>query len=119
MAWRTNKMWILKKKQQLEKLRSLKKWWKRYLKNKNLSDEEKLSKWLIFDQTNPKWKTYKRDKSGRKVLCLETWLREDFDGYRLLFKANSSELDYKFSGFNSQLNKKIKKIKKKYRNINW
>jgi len=117
MAWRTNKMWILKKKQQLEKLRILKKWWKSYLKNKNLSDEEKLAKWLIFEQTNPKWKNYKRDKSWRKVICIETGLREDFDWYRLLFKPNSSELEYKFSGFNAQLNKKIKLRKVKHRNI--
>jgi hypothetical protein len=28
---------------------------------------------------NPAGKKYSRDKSGRKVICLQTGLREDFD----------------------------------------
>ena len=111
MASRTNKMWILKKKKQLEKIKSIKKWWKRYLKTKNLSDNEKLEKWLIFSKTNPKHNTYKRDKSGRKIICVDTWLREDLDGYRLIFKANSSELLYKPSGIKPALRRIIRKKK--------
>ena len=113
MASRTNKQWIAKKKKQLEKLRQIKVWAKRYFKTRNLSEEEKVSRWLIFDLENPKWKKYTRDKSWRKIICIQTWLREDFDGYRLRFKANSSEIEYVFSGFNARLNKKIKKWKRK------
>jgi len=109
MASRTNKIWILKKKKQLEKLKYKKSLWKRYLKTKDLSDEEKISKWLIFDLENPKWKKYNRDKSWRKVICVQTWLREDFDGYRLLFKANSSEVFYENTWINSRLRRKLKK----------
>ena len=108
---RTNKMWILKKKQQLEKIKLLKSWWKRYLKNKNLSEEEKLEKWLIFDLENLAGHKFTRDKSGRKVICKQTWLREDLDGYRLVFKANSSEVEFVYSGVNSRLRRKIKKAK--------
>lgn len=113
MASRTNKQWILKKKQQLEKLKLLKRWWKRYLKNRNLSEEEKISKWLIFDLLNPKWNKYTRDKSWRKVICKNTWLREDLDWYRLLFKSNSNELHYSFIWFSSSLRRFINKNKKK------
>ena len=112
MASRTNKQWILKKKQQLEKLKIIKKWWKRYLKNKNLSEEEKIAKWLVFDLTNPKWNKYIRDKSWRKVVCKDTWLREDLDGYRLYFKANSNEVNYAHSWIKSRLRKFINKSKK-------
>jgi len=107
MASRTNKMWILKKKKQLEKLKKNKT--KRYILNKNLSDSEKIEKWLIFEKENPLWNKYNRDKSTRKIICLQTWLREDFDGYRLLFKANSNEVIYKRTWFNSRLRKKLKK----------
>ncbi len=106
---RTNKMWILKKKQQLEKIKLIKSWWKRYLKNRWLSEEEKLEKWLIFDLENPNSNKFSRDKSGRKVICKQTWLREDMDGYRLVFKANSSDVDFMYSGINSRLRRKLKK----------
>ena len=109
MASRTNKQWIAKKKKQLEKLRALKVWAKRWLKNKNLSEEEKIEKWLIFDLQNPSGKKYSRDKTGRKVICIQTWLREDFDWYRLRFKANSSEVLYYKSWINSRLRRKIRK----------
>ena len=109
MAGRTNKQWIAKKKKQLEKLRMLKVWAKRRLKNKNLSEEEKFEKWLIFEMENPAGKKYSRDKSGRKVICLQTGLREDFDWYRLLFKANSSELEYKLKGITPALRRKMRK----------
>lgn len=112
MAWRTNKMWILKKKKQLEKIKLIKSWWKRWLKNKSISPEEKIQKWLIFDKENSVWNTFSRDKSWRKIICNQTWLREDFNGYRLLFKANSNEIIYKFTWWNSQLRKKINKTKK-------
>ena len=109
MAWRTNKIWILKKKKQLEKIKLIKSGWKRWLKNKNLSEEEKREKWLIFDLVNPKWNKFTRDKSGRKIICIQTWLREDTDGYRLIFKANSMQVDYNFSWINARLRRKIKK----------
>ena len=112
MASRTNKMWILKKKKQLEKIKAIK--WassSRVVKNRSLSEPEKLDLWLVFDLENPKWKKYTRDKSWRKVICKQTGLREDMDGYRLLFKPNSSELIYKFSGFNARLNRRMKKAK--------
>jgi hypothetical protein len=110
MASRTNKMWILKKKRQLEKIKILKT--KKKYNLKHLSETEKISQWLIFDKKNPKWKKYTRDKSWRKIICKQTWLREDFDGYRLIFKPNSSDAEYVFSWFNSRLNKKIKRLKK-------
>ncbi len=106
---RTNKIWILKKKKQLEKIKLIKSWWKRYLKNKWFSEEEKLEKWLIFDLENPDSNKFSRDKSWRKVICKQTGLREDLDGYRLVFKANSSELEFIYSGMNSRLRKKINK----------
>ncbi len=106
---RTNKIWILKKKKQLEKIKLIKSWWKRYLKNKWFSEEEKLEKWLIFDLENPNLNKFSRDKSGRKVVCKQTWLREDLDGYRLVFLANSSETKFVYSGINSRLRRKIKK----------
>lgn len=112
MVWRTNKQWILKKKQQLEKLKFLKKWWKRYLKNKNLSEQDKKSKWLIFELKNPKWNNYIRDKSWRKIICILTWLREDMDWYRLTFKANSNEIQYVYKWFSSRLRRLINKSKK-------
>ena len=85
---------------------------KRRLKNKNLSEEEKIEKWLIFDLINPKNHKFTRDKSWRKVICLQTWLREDFDGYRLKFKPNSSEVVYEFKGITSALRRKMNKKKK-------
>jgi len=110
MASRTNKMWIFKKKKQLEKIKAIK--WTTssgVVKNKSLSEPEKIELWLVFDLENPKWKKYTRDKSWRKIICKQTGLREDMDGYRLLFKPNSSEIYYKFSGFNARLNRIIKK----------
>jgi len=113
MASRTNKQWILKKKQQLEKLKILKKWWKRYFKNKNLSQEDKINYWLIFELENPKWNKYVRDKSWRKILCVLTWLREDSDLYRLCFKANSNEVYYNYTNrISSRLRRFINKNKK-------
>jgi len=109
MASRTNKQWIAKKKKQLEKLKILKVWAKRRFKNKNLSEEEKLEKWLIFYMTNPKNHKFSRDKSWRKIICLETWLREDYDWYRLVFKANSSEMVYNYKGITPALRRKLKK----------
>ena len=113
MASRTNKQGIAKKKAQLQKLKMLKVWAKRRLKNKNLSEEEKIEKWFIFEMINPKWKKFSRDKSWRKVICLQTWMREDEDGYRLLFKPNSSELEYVYSGLNARLRRKLKRRKMK------
>lgn len=98
---------------QLEKLRGLKKWSKRYFKNKDLSEQDKIAKWLIFDLKNPKWNKYSRDKSWRKVICIITWLREDIDGYRLVFKANSQEIEYVKSGVNSRLRKFLNKQNKR------
>ena len=111
MAWRTNKMWIFKKKKQLEKTKLIKSWWKRWTKNNKISEEEKINKWLVFDLKNPRWNKYSRNKSTRKIICSQTLLREDLDGYRLLFKANSSDIIYKFTWWNAQLRKKINKIK--------
>ena len=107
MAWRTNKVWILRKRKQLEKLKSKKD--KKYLSTKNMSEKEKLEKWLIFEKENPMWKQYSRDKSGRKIICVQTGLREDLDAYRLLFKANSNEIYFVKTWINARLNKKIKK----------
>jgi len=112
MVSRTNKQWIFKKKQQLEKLKILKKWWKRYMKNKNLSEEEKRNNWLVFELQNLKWNKYIRDKNWRKIICKNTWLREDLDGYRLIFKANSNEVSYVYSWIKSSLRKFINKNKK-------
>ncbi len=112
MASRTNKQWIAKKKKQLEKLKILKVWAKRWLKFKNLSEEEKLEKGLIFDLVNPKNNKFTRDKSWRKIICLQTGLREDTDWYRLIFLPNSSEVKYVYKGISSALRKKINKSKK-------
>jgi len=112
MASRTNKQWIAKKKKQLEKLRMLKVWWKRRLKNKNLSEEEKIEKGLIFEMVNPKSHKFTRDKSGRKVICLQTWLREDYDWYRLRFKPNSSEVFYVYKWITSALRRKLNRNKR-------
>lgn len=109
MASRTNKQWIFKKKQQLEKLKSLKKTWQRYLKNRNLSEEEKISKWLIFELENPKWHKFFRDKSWRKIICKYTWLREDPDWYRMVFRANSQEAIFKHTWANARLRKFLRK----------
>ncbi len=109
MASRTNKQWIAKKKKQLEKLKILKVWSKRRLKNKELSEEEKIEKWLIFELINPKNHKFTRDKSRRKVICLQTWLREDTDWYRLRFKPNSSEVYYEFKWITTALRKKLNK----------
>jgi len=110
MASRTNKIGILKKRKQLQKIKILKWNWRSI--NKNLSDSEKLEKDLIFDMQNPKSNKFSRDKSWRKVICKQTWLREDTDGYRLLFKPNSSEVIYKFGWFNARLNRIVKKGRK-------
>ena len=109
MASRTNKQWIAKKKAQLQKLKMLKVWAKRRLKNKNLSEEEKIEKWLIFDMENPAWRKFSRDKSWRKIICLQTGMREDENGYRLIFKPNSSEVEYIYSGINARLRRKLKR----------
>ncbi len=111
MASRTNKQWIANKKKQQEKMKKLK-WTSTKLNTKNLSGKEKSERWLVREIENPKWKKYTRDLAGRKTMCEYTGLREDPDGYRLVWKPNSSEHDFVLVGITSSLRRKLNKMKK-------
>ena len=111
MASRTNKIWIAKKKKQQEKLKRLKKAITK-VSYKNLSTKEKQEKWLIKEMINPKWNKFYRDFSWRKIICVYTWLREDTDWYRVVWKPNSSEHDFVFVWIRPALRRKINKMKK-------
>lgn len=85
MASRTNKIWILKKKRQLEKQRNL--------LNKQKKEE------IIWKKqfTNPKWNTYDRFFRSGKRINDKTWQREDPDWYRILRKPNSWEIEWVYN----------------------
>lgn len=84
---RTNKMWILKKKQQQAKQKRLMDWW---------SGESEI--WMKKDYTNPKWNNYVRFLRWSKFICDKTSVREDPDWYRILRQANGWEIIFEFRG---------------------
>lgn len=84
MASRTNKMWILKKKKQLQKQQ------KTSITNK--AELEKVKK----EYVNPKGNKYVRFFRAGKLICDSTTCREDPDWYRLVGKPNSGEFDFIF-----------------------
>lgn len=79
MSSRTNKIWILKKKQQLQK-QKLKKQEIEYM---NFEERE---------FKNPLWNIYKRFYRSWKWINLTTKVREDPDWYRIIRKPNSWEI---------------------------
>ncbi len=80
---RTNKMWILKKKMQLQKQKAFK--------------TEKKTAFVWKKQfVNPKWNTYERFFRSWKWINDKTGCREDPDGYRILRQANSWEISWQF-----------------------
>lgn len=100
-------MWILKKKQQQEKIKKLKEGsittgWNIPSKEKNIVSKE---------ITNPKWHSYSRSFGMRKIMCAYTNLREDPDWYRLIGKSNSSEYDFVYNGLSKQLRRWKNKTK--------
>lgn len=89
MASRTNKMWILKKKKQLQKQQKSTKATREELEN------------VKRDYTNPKGNTYTRFFRSGKLICDSTTAREDPDGYRIVWKPNSGDYDFVYKGFDS------------------
>ncbi len=83
---RTNKMWILKKKMQLQKQKKV--LWEG-------SQETDMQKRPI---ENPKWNSYMRFVRTGKYVCDTTSVREDPDGYRIKRKPNSGEFDFEMRG---------------------
>ena len=81
---RTNKMWILKKKQQQAKQKKL-------MDDGSVADSESTIK---RDFTNPKWNNYIRFLRWAKYFCDVTSFREDPDGFRLLRQANWWEINF-------------------------
>ncbi len=85
MGSRTNKMWILKKKRQLQKQRAL----------LSKSHKEEIIGKRQF--TNPKGNTYERFYRSWKRINDKTWRREDPDWYRIIRKPNSSEIEWVYN----------------------
>lgn len=75
-------MWILRKKMQLQKQKNIK---------GNVKKEEIIWKRKFV---NPKWNEYERFFRSWKWINDNTWCREDPDGYRILRKANSWEIEW-------------------------
>lgn len=82
---RTNKMGILKKKQQ-------------QAKQKKLGGEGDAQEGLKQSHENPKGSTYQWFMRNGKWVCDETSQREDPDGYRIQRKANGGELTFVYRG---------------------
>ncbi len=71
--------------------------------------------WKEKEYTNPKWNTYKRFFRSWKRISDKTTCREDPDGYRILRRPNSSEIEFKYKGKDSYCyRKRLKKSKKNY-----
>lgn len=82
---RTNKMWILKKKQQQAKQKSL-------MKDIVWDVDLEVKK----DFTNPKGNSYIWFFRTWKYICDITSSREDPDGYRIVRQANKWEIEFKY-----------------------
>lgn len=102
MAGRTNKMWILKTKLQ-------------QAKQKKLWGVAKSSmEWQKREYENPKWNSYLRFFRSGKWVNDQTSVREDPDGYRVCRTANSSEIEYKYTGESSfGYRRRTKRIRRK------
>lgn len=87
---RTNKQGIAAKKSQQAKQAKRSKGLKRFeYPKRNLGLQEAKDLWVIWVQTNPKWREYHRFLKGRRV-CRETRLKIDPDGYRLVVLPSGS-----------------------------
>ena len=78
-------MWILKKKRQLQKQRAL------------LSKSKKEEIVWKRSYTNPKGNTYQRFFRKWKWINDKTGRREDPDGYRIVRKPNSWEIEWVYN----------------------
>jgi hypothetical protein len=81
---RTNKMGILKQKQQVAKQ-------KKMMSDSVSADEQNGIK---HEFTNPKGNSYLFFKRSGKWICDMTNCREDGDGYRLVGRPNSGDVDH-------------------------
>jgi hypothetical protein len=101
---RTNKMWILKKKQQQAKQKQL-------VGGEGVSDE-----WIKREYENPKGNTTKRFMRSGKWINDITSVREDPDGFRLKRSANSGDTEFVHRGITSRgYRKYIRKAAKAWR----
>jgi hypothetical protein len=89
---RTNKMWILKQKQQVAKQKKIIGEWG------STNDEVDIKR----DFENPKWNSYTFFKRSGKWICDTTNCREDADGYRLVGRPNSGDVDFEYKWANSR-----------------
>lgn len=99
---RTNKMWILKKKQQQAKQKKL-------VWEISTSDE-----WVKKSFVNPAWNIFFRVKIWQKYINDTTSRREDPDGYRLVRKPSGWEIDF-VQTFGWGYKKYLKKLRKTLR----
>ena len=90
---RTNKMGILKQKQQVAKQ-------KKMLGDTSFSHEDERG--MKSEYTNPKDNRYLFFKRSGKWICDMTNCREDPDGYRLVGKPNSGEVEHIYKGTSSR-----------------
>jgi hypothetical protein len=100
---RTNKMWILKKKQQQAKQKILI-WWK--IEN---------TEWIKKEYTNPNGNSFLRFFRSWKLVCDNTSVREDPDWFRIIRNPNWWEISFK-ENLNSWWYKKYIKSKKRIMN---
>ena len=96
---RTNKMWILKKKQQQAKQKKLV--WESSVSNETIKKTYE----------NPAWNQYLRVKISQKYICDVTSRREDPDWYRLVRKSSGWEIDF-LQTFGWGYKKYLKKFRK-------
>jgi hypothetical protein len=89
---RTNKMGILKQKQQVAKQKKM--------IGEVVSIEE--NNGIKHEYTNPKGNVYLFFKRSGKRICDTTNCREDGDGYRLVGRPNSGDVDFEYKGGNSR-----------------
>jgi len=94
---RTNKMWILKKKQQQAKQKSVS--WEKTRSNE----------WMRRNYENPKWHEYEWFVRSGKRICDVTSCREDPDGYRLRRKPSWWEPTFVDYGMSSRWYKRFLK----------
>lgn len=87
---RTNKMGILKKKQQQAKQKQL------------MGESAETLSGIKRDHENPKGNSYKRFLRAGKRVCDVTSVREDPDGYRLRRKPNSGDTEFVYTGTTSR-----------------
>lgn len=97
---RTNKMGILKKKQQ-------------QAKQKKLGGETDALEGTKQSHENPKWNTHQRFMRSGKRICDVTSQREDPEWYRIQRKANGGEMTFVYRGMTSWgYRKRIRWIRK-------